>query len=1026
MKVYKYSWLKSLPKYASLYNDSLIGEDPLVFIEETNDGKTYISLYNISNDAIFQTPESKKSNLFDFMYNNTQAKIKGVSSDNIIGNIKAISLSLLAQHINKVSDKNIYIKDAGVIQFTPGGSTEVWIDPVKFANDMRILANDKQFMSMLDNDIFKNIFDIKSLKSLHVDYDSLLLSTYNKMEYKPYYMQDYFDKREDKTDEEKKQLFKARLKELMGKKGVTDLSIDEVNEITMLFQTLLAYNKTTIVDMTLSSNREMSAMDKLIQPGFDIDNEVIIRIREKVLDVSNKIVDEFNSFKKDWFNKDIVKWFINRYEDKNSLALEGKIIKELTSKYYSELFVTVKDSNNNPMNNGYIYWTKDTKEDILHAKDAQNIDNEVLAKGRKIVDAVTDMYTRLLLHNRIQQGRLYLDDNKKWQNYDYKRAKWELLNKTAYRPGMLPVMSMTVGELMSSGKLGDAWKKKSIQITDVYMMYDDFAGLNNSERESMDRLQDMFFYQIGLDSPKNTIYGSQGRMELLGISQDKDGKWLVDDIKKNVNMSKDIETLISYFVMSGLRTVYYEDEVLPLTNAAKIYLYDLENNKGVDMKNVNSMIDLIIEGPIKGKRKMTKAEIAGIKIDPTISTFQSVFGTIALFGNINVGIVSGLINGMKGFIEGIANSIVDRGLPSAKELVQASTLFFSDYKKATQLAQMFRVCNMSEYELLTSRRHIKGKRHVWSEHIGHWFNWSTDMYARSVMMVAQMLKDGSWDAYTYNNETGKIEYDESKDKRFAGEDGKIIREEVRRQLILEGNMKPEDKKLTRGYDNKSMRKFKALGDKYIVGAYDDKTKSMLGQYMIGRMVNMFHTYLTSMIQNAFQKRTAINELGKYVVVLDENGEKVAEWERLFVEGYVITIVNYIKSLYTYLRTGDKEYLKLDKLGRYNMTKVATMLSMYLILILLYKGLVDERGDKDDDDDPIREYRLIQNFKYATTGLFTAPQLLEIIDDPWPVLSMIKRLYQDRYGNIKLENAVNVLPGATTVETLIEPFEETNQ
>jgi hypothetical protein len=294
------------------------------------------------------------------------------------------------------------------------------------------------------------------------------------------------------------------------------------------------------------------------------------------------------------------------------------------------------------------------------------------------------------------------------------------------------------------------------------------------------------------------------------------------------------------------------------------------------------------------------------------------------------------------------------------------------------------------------------------------------------MMVAQMLKDGSWDAYTYNNETGKIEYDESKDKRFAGEDGKIIREEVRRQLILEGNMKPEDKKLTRGYDNKSMRKFKALGDKYIVGAYDDKTKSMLGQYMIGRMVNMFHTYLTSMIQNAFQKRTAINELGKYVVVLDENGEKVAEWERLFVEGYVITIVNYIKSLYTYLRTGDKEYLKLDKLGRYNMTKVATMLSMYLILILLYKGLVDERGDKDDDDDPIREYRLIQNFKYATTGLFTAPQLLEIIDDPWPVLSMIKRLYQDRYGNIKLENAVNVLPGATTVETLIEPFEETNQ
>jgi hypothetical protein len=515
-------------------------------------------------------------------------------------------------------------------------------------------------------------------------------------------------------------------------------------------------------------------------------------------------------------------------------------------------------------------------------------------------------------------------------------------------------------------------------------------------------------------------------LSILGLIQDNDGKWIVNDIQKNNNMSMDIETILAYFTMSGLRTINYEQDVLPVFNAAKMYVLDLEHNKGMDQKNVSKLIDLIIEGPIKGKRTITTGDLAGLKIDPAISSFQSVFGTVALFGNINVGIVSALTNGMKGFIESVANSLIDRGLPTAKHLVQASGLVFSNYKKVTQLATMFQVCNMSEYELTSSRRHVKGKKTIVSEHIGHWFNWSTDMYARGVMMVAQMLYDGSWDAYTYNEATGKVDYDESKDKQWNDRkdeqkgDGKIRRDDVKRMLIREGTMSAGDKKLTRGYDYKAARKFKALGDKYIVGAYDDKTKAMLGQTLTGRMAGMFHTYLTSMIQNAFQKRTPIDELGKRIVVLDREGNRVAEWERLYVEGYVTTIVTYLKSLYTYLRTGDKQYLKLDKLGQYNMYKVLTMLLLYLFITGLYKLGVDEKDDKDDDDDPIPEYRLIKNFKYAAFGLFTIPAALNLFERPWAAASMAKRMFQNQYGQMKLDNMVNIIP---VYKSTIEPITE---
>lgn len=1031
MKAYKYSWLKSNEKYSYMYNDKLDSNNVLVFIEETNDGKTFISLYDISSESITITPEHSKNNLFNFIYSNNEAKINGVSLDNTIGNIKALSLSVISQYINSKTKGQTYIKDAGVIQLNPGGVYEYWVDPVKHINNLKVLANEKRFVSMLDNDVLKGIFSSKNLKNISVDYMSLLLSNYRNMDKDllPFYIDDYL-KKKDITEADTIKLFKTRLLKLLGEvpdKGemeskFTSLSIDEVKEIEMLMEVLLAYDKTPILETTLSSNNAINSFDMWMKTGYDYDNEIIKRLREKMMDASNKIVIEFNdNFKKKWFN-DIVLAYKKDYQNKvNPSSIPGQVFKEYSSDYYKDIFVKIKavDKENNSVmvNNGYILWTKDAKEDKLHAHLAKNVSDEVLQRNRKIVDAITDMYTKLILHRKHMDGVYsYKDKSNNKKPYDYERAKWELLNETAYNPGMIPIMNKTVGELFSSGHICAAWRKKFVSITDTYMMFDDLAGMDKGDKERIDRMQDMFLYQIGINNPGNTIYGSNGRLSVLGLTQDIDNVWHVDDIKKNMNMSMDIETSISYFMMSGLRIINYESNVLPLMNAAKVYFYNYNINKNIDTKNLNKLVDLIVEGSIQGKRTVMSGDLAGLKIDPAISTFQSTFGTIALFGNIGVGVMSGLINGMKAFTEGIANTMIKQGLPTAKHVTQASVLFAKDYSKVTQLAHIFQVCNMGENDLLTSRRHIKNKKHIWSEHIGHWFNWSTDMYARTVMMVAQMLADGSYDAYSLNKTTGEIEYDETKDKQWNGDNGQILKDNMKRLLIAEGLMTSEDKKLSRGYDLKSMRKFKALGDKYIVGAYDDKTKGMLGQVLIGRMAGMFHTFLVTMMQNAFQKETPVDELGKYVVTIDNEGKPTAAWERHFVKGYITTIVDCMRILVNYIRTG-KNDIKLKKVDKYNIAKVTTIIAMFLLVQLLYGLLVDEGDDPDDDDDLIKENRLTKKVTQAALGLFAIPSILGMIKDPWPAAGMTERVFYNKYGQYNVDNLVNALPGSSSYQLL---------
>jgi len=1050
-KYMRFSSLANDPQFSHLYDERFKGFDPIIGIESVGD-QLVLSIFDITNEQIYNPAiGSEDKNILSKFITDKEARRNSITMSNTKGDVRSLMIGLLTNHLKK-SFSGVRIFHSGVIQLTPGYS----IMNVVFNNDlaMNMLNIGKQgkFMNSITDPYIREMFLKDNIYIAEQDYEDSLINFYNNFK-DIYYKNGLQEFRESKVSpvdiSEKVRILNYRLSELIKKSNLTYI---DNRELYLLMKTILDYNKLKITDWQFNIGNDIDTMQKMLKPQFNISNENIQVIYNKMMETSYRIVDRIMKDYKEDFNVLLVK-LIQKFESTNG-KIEG-FTHDVVAKIFGKMWVEVKTIDETGqefmMKPGFIYWTKNDNEDPLFASLARenNIDDDLIEAGRQIVEFVHKQMVENVKHSRFMNGRFYtkdvygnLNNKKSWTPYTNEDAEYDLIHNSSYRKGMIPVMYQTAGEMaseMTFKSLKKAWNKKVVNITDTFSLLDENLHDRNMKEEQLaTQLRDTFFYQIGLDQiDTNSHYGSEGRMNLMGIRYDEnEDRYVVDNAKRNSQLSLDLETIVNYFMISSIRKVEYESTTLPIMNAMKLYLKDVENSSGESTKSVIDYIDLMISGSIKGERKKVSGKIPGTswEIDPVTSMLQTCGGTIALFGNINVGMTSAMINGLLAMVEGIANTWVDRGMPNAAEMAKATRLFFSDFHKVSQLAMMYQTVQMTDYDLAQNRYRTKSKKHVWSEFVGHWFNWASDMFARSVIMTAQMLHDGTYDAHIYNKETGRVEFDENLCSRFEGEKGKAIRKVVADDLIFNGRMKAGDK-LPLAYHSIETRKLKEIADQYIIGAYDDKVRAMLGQYLMGRMFMMFHQYVTVRMENAWSKGAWLNEMGRFVAVKDKNGEYVAEWQRLWVEGYTTMIFRKTGELINAVRTKDFEKFKTwNDTDKYNLYKTLAMVSVFVIGTLLYNGLVDRKGDDDDKKmlgfipklNLIPEYRLLMNWRFSTNGIFITPSVIEMLDSPWVVIDLVNRAFFTRYGELKLSNAVNLIPMKRSVESTIEPITGINE
>lgn len=234
------------------------------------------------------------------------------------------------------------------------------------------------------------------------------------------------------------------------------------------------------------------------------------------------------------------------------------------------------------------------------------------------------------------------------------------------------------------------------------------------------------------------------------------------------------------------------------------------------------------------------------------------------------------------------------------------------------------------------------------------FSSRPDFYNRMTIFVAQMMKDGSWEAHHIDKKTNKLVYNWEKDKRFKayaedpeGKNGKskewheakAMYYTVGKQLIIEGARNENGSlfkigdPLPKAYSNKESEAKKAVGDT-MYGYYDSTKKSLMQSTMLGGLLMQMRTYWSAK-KNQYLAPGGTKSQGKWVQAeqeilnpktgnlekkkmfygklengeLDINGPLVPEgdpncsdtpflqWQGKFEEGIIVTAWGMLKAMH---------------------------------------------------------------------------------------------------------------------------------
>ena len=813
----------------------------------------------------------------------------------------------------------------------------------------------------------------------------------------------------------KKRVFMARLAALSKKAGEGEISVDEALEIDLLFKAIGNFNGSLHISDQINSKSDLKAFEKYASPQFDVGHELIDVIRRATLQTSQQTVKQIKDFK-DKID-DFAEYFRARYIQKHG-AIDERI-RDVTGKYYNEILAMVTDRNGVKRFAGSLLWTTDKEQDPLFYEQAQRLDPELLKWGEFVVNEITEQMIDNFLHKRIREHGRYVMKNNVPTEYTREMAEKDLFIQTTYRKGMLPLMQDTVGQLISRGQIGRAWKTKRTQIESSFVEFEEIGSLSDKEADVLDSMPDMFMAQFA-NTLQEFEVGSLGltdkRMyKFLGLVEDK-GEYIYDEVSdRGTNLNTDLETLMEFFKLSSLRKINYENNVLPLVNGARLYMTDLQTNQEYKQKHAIEYLDLFVNQSILGKRKKANLSMGGINVEPLVIASMGIVSPLVMAGNVNVMAVSAIHNFMMAFIEGTVNTIYDAMNPeekrhwaTVKEFTQASGIVLTDFHKVSQLMRDFQLINPNEYEMVVHRHNQKRKKHVFSDYHAQWMNWSADYYARGVVMVAQMLKDGSYYAYTYNRNTGKVEYDPKKDRQYYDSNGQQDKKQEVLYNALKERLQNQDIGLNEkgeasvGYSYEQMRAFKGFADKYIVGAYGPLEKNIMTQFLLGKMAMMFTTWFMTKVSNAFKTGSWLDEIGYFDIQEDSKGNLIPYWQREWTEGYLTTV---LKMTFSLIRDGDvKQFKNMKPHEKYNWIKsaltTATFFSGYLMYAFVF-GLWEDRLDwlKDEEEEvahfwkaKVEETRLRKNFLYAIASLSVWATIIEKLDSPFAVPGIIRRMF----------------------------------
>lgn len=198
---------------------------------------------------------------------------------------------------------------------------------------------------------------------------------------------------------------------------------------------------------------------------------------------------------------------------------------------------------------------------------------------------------------------------------------------------------------------------------------------------------------------------------------------------------------------------------------------------------------------------------------------------------------------------------------------------FSGVSMLQQLNQIYGMSNMSLSNVANQRRMNWFGIRNWDRSTAFLTAWAPDFQHRMSILVAKMMKDGSWEAHSVDSE-GNLVYDWKKDPRFkeyitgnTSHKDYLYQKTLYLKYLEEFNrigMKKDDgteyaegDALPQAYPPKEGQRIKNFAD-YLYGHYDDESRALLNDTLFGGLFMQYKTFTTALVEQYFNKPGVYN------------------------------------------------------------------------------------------------------------------------------------------------------------------------
>ena len=444
----------------------------------------------------------------------------------------------------------------------------------------------------------------------------------------------------------------------------------------------------------------------------------------------------------------------------------------------------------------------------------------------------------------------------------------------------------------------------------------------------------------------NNLFEMNNRFERGDTDEEYRLQSIVDNGK--AFFERNLETLLLEHTFA-YSTKKHLDEVFPMIRAAMTHIKVMgEDQQNVrfdqDLQYAKDYIMAVIKSQpidknlqemeltaITGKLKQA-ASFAALAFSPVIGLYQMIQG---LWVDLSL-----IIRKPDG-----TNAFTFNNFLKAGRIVYGDMFNWSETPSKVQLLNELYAVN--DMDMNTYMKNVKSDRHgIFNAYdLAFKFASRPDYYNRMSILVAQMIQDGTWDAYKVEN--GKLVYKFEEDKRFehfrTGQTShpdyakeRALYYAMAEQFIREGAKNPDGSEfkveqgkiipLPSAHTSQEIESFKSLGD-LIYGYYAHEKKSLMHYTFYGSLFMQMKTYWSGK-KNQYLAPGGVRVQGHWVQAKDNEGKNlyyqvidgkirtdlepvtentgapVVQWEGQWQEGIMVTLSTVARGAYQNWKEAD--------------------------------------------------------------------------------------------------------------------------